>query len=67
MSAEAGPYPAPAACGGKKGTYAGWNAHRHAGEGSCDVCKAAQRVYVRNYRQVKATRCVRGLGWPAAS
>lgn len=33
------------------GTYAGWNAHVHAGETPCQACRAAAAAYQREYRQ----------------
>jgi hypothetical protein len=35
----------------KCGTYAGWNAHRKAGEKACDACRKACADYMRGYRQ----------------
>jgi hypothetical protein len=59
---------------GRCGTYAGWNAHRRAGQRVCLACLHAQRAYMREYRRqgrdksLRAlgwgTTCVRGLGWP---
>lgn len=49
--AVAGMLPESGACREQRGTRAGYGRHRHAGEASCDLCKAAQRVYTAEQRR----------------
>ena len=38
-------------CGEKRGTYAGLNQHKKAGEQSCPECREAGRIYMADYRR----------------